>query len=226
MTRLIAIICFLLLLSCRKSKPEFDGVHCFGNCYILTGKIVDTPSNVGLAGVELKFYYRRPGYALLDPTRYLGKTISNSTGEYKFQFDGTNYKGGAGYYYILATKKNYFYDPLNDNEVSVFNLDSNQFNIPFIQNFRLFRPATLVVRFRATTVINFQFLTFVYNYGTPGTGIILNGGRAIDTTVTFRTAGDIRTFVQWDALGNGVRVKKSDTLFTTRGGTILYQVDL
>jgi hypothetical protein len=227
MRTLIVFSIILLLVSCRKSKPEFDGINCSGNCYILTGRVVDTPSNSGLQGVAVKFYYRPSGYTFLgDPTHYLGKTTTNANGEYKFQFDGTKYKTNAGYYRINATKNGYVYDPLNQNDVKIFNLDSNQFNIPLNQDFPLFRPAKLTVRIRAAITINFEFLTFTYSYGNSGTGIILNGKRTIDTTVTFQTAGDVRTFVQWNAGGNGVAIKKNDTLFVTRGGTIQYQINL
>src|SRR6476620_12380823 len=99
MRTLLTITIIVLLTACIKTKQEFDGVNCSGNCYILTGKVVDTPSNAGLQGVELRFYYRPPGYTLIrDPTRYLGKAMTNSNGDYKFQFDGTKYKTGAGYY--------------------------------------------------------------------------------------------------------------------------------
>jgi hypothetical protein len=227
MRTLLTITIVFLLTACRKTKPEFDGVNCSGNCYVLTGKVIDTPSNIGLKGVELKFYYRPPGYALFwDPTRYLGNTTSNSIGEYKFQFDGIKYKTGVGYYKIQASKNGYFYDPLNQNDVKIFYLDSSQFNLPLKQDFALFRPATLTVRFRATTITNFEFLTFSYYYAAPGTGIILNGRRTIDTTITFKTAGDINTIVQWNAAGNGVNIRRSDTLFTTSGGNILYQINL
>ena len=227
MRTLLTITIIVLLTACIKTKQDFDGVNCSGNCYILTGKVIDTPSNAGLQGVELKFYYRPPGYTLIsDPSRYLGKTTTNSNGDYKFQFDGTKYKAGTGFYRIVATKSGYFYDPFNQNDVKIFDLDSSQFNVPFNQDFALFRPAKLAVRFRATTVTNFEFLTFVYHYGTRGTGIILNGRRTIDTTITFQTAGDVGTFVQWDAVGNGVSIRKNDTLFTTRGGTIQYQINL
>lgn len=224
---LILVSLLFLLVACRKSKPEFDGVNCSGNCYILTGKIVDTPSNSSLQGVQLKFYFRPVGYALFwDPTRYLGKTTTDGNGNYKFTFDGTKYKATQGHFIAEATKKGYFYDPMNQNEVANFYLDSAQFNIPFVQNFILFRSATLHVRFQATNVTNFQFLTFMYYYDARGTGIVLNGNRAIDTTVTFQTAGDVRTFVQWDASGNGVSIRRNDTLFTTRGGRIQYQINL
>lgn len=223
---IVAVVVFLLF-ACRKTRPEFNGVDCSGNCYILTGKVVDTPSNSGLEGVELKFYYRPRGYALFsDPTRYLGKTTTNANGEYKFQFDGTKYRSGAGYFRMVATKAGYFYNPNNQNDVATFYLDSSQFNVPYRQNFALFRPAKINVRFKAQTVTNFEFLTFSYHYGTSGMSISFNGRRQIDTTVTFQTAGDIRTFVNWSAIGNGVNIRKNDTLFTTRGGTINYQIDL
>lgn len=223
---LIPITLVLLLNSCRKTTPEFDGINCTGNCYILTGRVVDTPSNEGLQVVELKFFYRPTGYALLtNTTRYLGKTTTNQRGEYKFKFDGTAFKDDGGYYRIQAVKAGYFYGHLNQNDIS-FNLDSTAFNVPFNQDFALYRAAKLTVRFVASTVINFDFLTFSYNYGPFGTGIIFPGGRKIDTTITYQTAGDISSFVQWEATGNNIKIQKKDTLLVASGVTAQYQVIL
>ena len=224
---LIPISFFLLLNSCRKTTPEFDGINCTGNCYILTGRVIDTPSNAGLQGVELKFFYRPPGYALLtNPTRYLGKTTTNQRGEYNFRFDGTGFKEDGGYYKIQAVKAGYFYGNLNQNDIREFDLDSADFNVPFNQDFALYRVAKLTVRFVASTVTSFDFLTFSYNYGPLGTGIIFPGGRKIDTTITYQTAGDISTFVQWGATGSNINIRKKDTLVVARGGTAQYQVVL
>jgi hypothetical protein len=162
----------------------------------------------------------------MDPTRYLGKTTSNEAGEYRFQFDGTNYKSREGYFFMKATRSGYFYDPFGDNTVTNFNLDSSQFNMAVAHDFVLFRPAKLTVRFRAVTITNFQFLTFSYGYGIVETGVILHGGRNMDTTISFNTAGDVHTSVRWSAKGNSVDVQKRDTLFAARGGTVYYQIDL
>jgi hypothetical protein len=115
---------------------------------------------------------------------------------------------------------------LNQNDISEFELDTTYFNMPFNQDFVLFRSAKLAVRFVAATVTNFDFLTFGYAYGANGTGISLSGGRKIDTTITFQTAGDISTIVQWEAKGNGVNISKKDTLIATRGSTFQYKIIL
>ena len=223
---IIPVIFIFLLTACRKTIPEFDGINCTGNCYILTGRVVDTPSTAGLQGVELKFFYRPPGYALLtNPTRYLGKTTTNQKGEYNFKFDGTAFKDNGGYYRIQAEKAGYFYGHLKQNDIS-FDLDSTDFNVPLKQDFALYRAANLTVRFFATTNTNFEFLTFSYNYGPLGTGIIFPGGRKIDTIITYQTAGDISTFVQWETTGNNINIQKRDTLVVARGGTAQYQVVL
>jgi hypothetical protein len=215
----------ILLVGC--DKPGINGGKCSGNCYVLTGKVVDTPSNAGLKGVELKFYHRTSGGWIFDPTTYLGRTSTNADGEYTFQFDGTNYKKGTGYFLLEPIKSGYFYTSPSSDEVKKFYLDSSNFNIPVDQRIRLFRKATMQVRIRPTSGTKFEFLTILYQHGTNATGIALNRNQIVDTTITFQTAGDIHTLVQWSAVGNGVSsVSKKDTLFTTQGGTVQYRIDL
>ena len=106
-----------------------------------------------------------------------------------------------------------FADILHKNRVANFYLDSTLYNTPFVQNFPLFSPATLKARILVSTVTNFQFLTVSFSYGKVGNGIgVFNGGRQIDTTITVKTAGDLRTFIQGDAVGNGVRIQIRDTI--------------
>ncbi|WP_461487235.1 hypothetical protein, partial [Pedobacter sp.] len=173
------------------------------------------------------FYYCRRGYFIFfDPTKYLEKATTDNDGQYRFTFDGTKYRQDRGYYWIEAKKTGYFYDPQNENRVRYFDLDSTKLNNNIVQNFALFEPTTLRVRFKATTVTNFSYLTFSYNYGPSGYGIILNGKRTIDTTISYKTASEIRTFIKWDALGNGVTIKKADTLNLTKNSTTDYLIEL
>jgi hypothetical protein len=180
---------------------------------------LDSASNSGLAGGEIKFYFKDITGTFSSQTTYLGKTITGGDGNYSFKFDGTTFKNVFGYYYAEAFKGELFHDPYYGNRVSVFDLDTSFYNIPFIQNFSLFRPATLKIRIIASSVTNFQFLTVSYDYGKLNNGVVINGGRQIDTTITFKTAGDIRTFVQADANGNGVNLSKKDTVIIPTNNT-------
>ena len=210
----------LFVSSCRKDKyPLFDGVTCSGNCYILTGKLIDSAANTGISGGEIKFYFKDNTGTSSSKKIYLGKATTNANGDYSFKFDGSRFNNVRGYYYAEAFKGDMFFDPIYENQVSVFDLDTSFYNLPFIQNFPLFKPATVKVRVIASTITNFQYLTVSYSYGKMGSGIIFNGGRSIDTTITWKTAGDLRTFIQADAVGNGINIIKKDTVFIQTNNT-------
>lgn len=203
-----------LVTGCRKKNdPLFDGVNCSGNCYILTGTLIDSAAGSGISGATIQFYFHEfRGGTFGAKKIFLGKTTTTTAGRYDFRFDGSRFARQSGWYTAEAYKDDYFHDPVNKNTVSVFDLDSSYYNIPFTQQLPLFRPATLRIRVIASTVTNFQFLTVDYNYGKGGIGVVLNGGRLIDTTLIFKTAGDLRCFLQADARGNGVNISAYDTI--------------
>ncbi len=224
MRTLLSVITFLtttlLINSCRKDKdPLFDGMTCSGNCYILTGKLIDSAVNSVIANGEVKFYFDDITGTFSNKKTYLGRVLTNANGDYTFKFDGSQFNNVSGYYYAEAFKGNLFADLLYPNRVATFNLDTSIYDLPFIQNFPLFRPATIKVRVIAANITNFQYLTISYDYGKVGNGIVFNGGRTIDTTITWKTAGDIRTFVQGDAVGNGVNIQKRDSIIIQTNNT-------
>lgn len=210
-----------LVTGCRKKNdPLFDGVNCSGNCYILTGTLIDSVSGTGISGAKIQFYFHDfRGGTFGTKKILLGKTTTTSAGRYDFRFDGSRFAQLSGWYTAEAYKDDLFNNPLTNNEVAMFDLDSSRYNTPFVQQFSLFRPATLRIRVIARNVTNFQFLTVDYNYGKAGIGVVLNGGRNIDTTLTFITAGDIRNFIQADARGNGVNISTYDTLVIPASST-------
>lgn len=218
----------LVVNSCRKNNDAlFDGVSCSGNCYILTGKLTDTAANSVISGGELKFYFKDITGTFSSKTLYLGRTITDANGNYSFNFNGDRFKNVMGYYYAEAYNGSMFGgDQLYPNRVATFDLDTSFYNVPFVQNFHLFRPATVKVRVVASAVTNFQFLTVDYSYGKVGQGIVFNGGRSIDTTITWKTAGDLRTFVQADAVGNGVNIQRRDTLIVPTNNTSQIEIRL
>lgn len=228
---------FVLIVSCKKATdntPMFDGVNCSGNCFILRGVVTDTPTNKRLNNVEVRFYLGKLTvgqiqWPLPDPDEvyYLGKTYSNNNGEYEFKFNGTGLKYGSSLYYIQATKQGYIYGPTPAHyKVRNFYLDSNNFDIPFVQNFHLFFPATMKVRIKTSTVTNYKFIAFGYSYGNGiGNGINIEGGRQIDTTVTFKTAGGIQSFLMYGIYGNGISIERRDTLLPPVNGVKEYMVN-
>ncbi len=233
MRHLIYIVTLFILTSCKKDKidkPIFDGINCSGNCFILKGVVTDTPSNQTLSNVEVRFYLGQltNGQFPTPPDKlYLGKTLSNANGEYEFKFDGTNFKYGSSLYYIEASKNDYIYGPRPEQQkIKLFYLDSSNFNVPFVQNFNLFRPTTLKVRFRATTITNFNFIAFGYSYGGGlGGGINIDGRRQIDTTVNFTTGGNVQSFIMYGAYGNGVTIERRDTLMLSPNTVTEYLVN-
>jgi len=221
------IVTMLLVNSCRKDiDPVFDGVSCSGSCYILTGKLIDSAINAGIANGEIKFYFNDNTGTFSNSKIYLGRTKTDASGNYTFKFDGSRFNNVRGYYYAEAYKGNMFSDQVYQNRVATFDLDTSFYNTPFTQNFPLFRPAVIKVRVIASTVTNFQFLTVSYSYGKVSNGIIFNGGRTIDTTITWKTAGDLRTFIQGDAVGNGVNIQKRDTVLVPTNNTRQIEIRL
>jgi hypothetical protein len=221
------LLAILFINSCRKDKdPLFDGVNCSGNCYILTGKLIDSAANTGIASGEIKFYFRDNTGTFSNKKIYLGIAVTDANGNYTFKFDGSRFNDVRGYYYAEAFKGNMFSDPLYPNQVATFDLDTSFYNLPFIQNFALFRPAIVKLRVIASSITNFQYLTVSYSYGKVSSGIVFNGGRTIDTTITWKTAGDIRTFIQGDAVGNGVNIQKRDTVVVPTNDTRQIEIRL
>lgn len=215
------IMTIFIFNSCRKNNSAlFDGINCTGNCFILTGKLTDSATNAAISGGEIKFYFKDTRGTFSSKTNFLGKAVTDIMGNYKFKFDGSKFYNIKGYYYAEAFSGNMFGgDLMYPNRVATFDLDTSFYNQPFIQNFPLFRPATVKVRVIASNVTNFQYLTVDYNYGKVGQGIILHGKRSIDTTIIWKTAGDLRTFIQADAVGNGVNIQKRDTLIVPSNST-------
>jgi hypothetical protein len=232
MKHVLTILLFILpLVSCRKNKPLFDGQSCNGSCYILAGKLVEMQTSSPLSNTLLKFYYRPAGYYIFfDPTQYLGNVRTASDGSYSFKFESAGYKSPTGSFRIEGSKQGYIYkymgEEYKDNELLNFHLDSSKINIPQINNLILYRSTTLKFSIKASTITNFQFLTIGYSYGTSGYGAILNGNRIIDTTLTYKTAADIPTYISWDAKGNGVNIEKKDTIVVASGTEQTYQISL
>jgi hypothetical protein len=230
MKQILLIPFFLLtLISCRKDKPLFNGQTCDGDCYILSGKLIEAQTNAPLSNIQLKFYYRPSGYFIFyNPTKYLGNTVTSLDGNYNFKFNSKKFKNPTGYFYIKGEKDGYI-DKNNGTEagnLALFDLDSTKVNVPQLFNLKLFKASILKIKVKAVNNTNYSFLTINYNYGTNGYGPALNGGRPIDTTFVFKTASDIPTYIHWYAMGNGINIEKRDTLTVPSGTEKTYEINL
>ena len=224
LTYSLILTAVIVLTACRKNKhPLFNGRTCPTNCYTLIGKVIDSAANTGLSTAAVKFYFRTSN-VFFSSTTYLGGSNTDAAGNYRFTFEGTGFNDLRGYYYAEVYKGNFFHDPFYGNRVSTFYLDSALYNTEFIQNFSLFRPAYLKLKVIANNVPAMQSLTILYDYGRGGGGIILNGGRAIDTTLTFKTAGDLRTFISAVNFNNGSPISKKDTIFINSNTTRQHEI--
>ncbi len=104
--------------SCRKDKnPLFDGVNCSGNCYVLTGKLIDSAANSGVATGEINFYFNDNTGTFSNKKIFLGRAITDLNGDYTFRFDGSRFNNVRGYYYAEAYKGNMFAEPVYENRV-------------------------------------------------------------------------------------------------------------
>ena len=227
----IILLLIFTFTACRKNTPLFDGQSCSGNCYILTGKLLEAQSNSPLSNTQLKFYFRPTGYFLFfDPTKYLGRVNTASDGSYTFKFDSQDFQNTSGYFRIEGGKRGYIYkymgEEIEDKELLIFYLDSSKINVLQVNNLVLYKTASLKFKIKASTITSFLFLTVTYSYGPGGYGVVLNGNRMIDTTVAFKTAADLPTYVSWDAVGNGVNINRKDTLVVASGTEQTYQINL
>jgi hypothetical protein len=226
---LLRIFYFILLItatSCFKGKePMYDGVTCNSKCFILTGVLLDSAFNKGIANGEVKFFYHHSG-GIFGRTDFIGRVKSDAAGNYRFVMPGNGYPNMFGYFYAEAYKDNMFAGLIYKNQVATYFLDSTDFDKPVVKNLLLFRPATLKLRVIATTVTGFSFLDVDYGYGKGSEIVTINGPRSIDTTFTFKTAGDIRTFISVQAKGNGVNVEKFDTIVIPANNTRQVEIRL
>lgn len=221
------IFCVLFAVSCRKDKgPLFDGSSCDRNCFILTGKLVDSAANAGIPDAEIKFYHwERGSYPNGNLTRYLGRTQTDAAGNYFFQFEGTAFNDG--YFYGEVFHGEYFSD-LNlyeRNKLPAFRLNSTNYNIPYVVNYPLFLPGTVKVRVVLPPQPAPEFVGVSYNYGKVPFPLGPAGWvTQLDTTFSLPTAGNINTYIEVYRKKPGFQDIRYDTVLVPIHGVRTVQV--
>ena len=66
-----------------------------------------------------------------------------------------------------------------------------------------------------------------FSQSAPGTGKIISEGEIqIDTTLIYKTASDMPTYISWSAVGNGVNIQKRDTIIVASCAEKTYEIDI
>lgn len=217
----VTVVAFtLLLLSCKKNEPLFDGVNCDNNCFIISGKIVDTPSVQGIANTEVRLYFNEDrNLTIFRNTKYVGRTFTDANGRYQFRFNGSSLARSAdGYYFVKITHQDHFLDNYLNRLNHSFQLDSSDFNKVTMKDFTMFRNAKLNLRIKGLLRTSDQ-VTISTDHGGLPVGWVLNGGRTIDTTLNLQVGGDIFTRATIDLLSNGVNKRSVDSIKVARSTT-------
>ncbi len=233
MKYLVFFICLgITIASCSKTTGEqlsYAREGCSGQCYLLTGKVTEQQSGAGIAGVELKFYFKPASYNIITNEQLLGSAITNSEGVYGFFLNSAKFRSPLGYFRIDGSKDGYIFknpgDARND-ELLTFRLDSTMINIPVVNNMAFYKSASFTVQVKATAVTNFMFLTIGYDYGTGGFSSVLTGGKAFNQSFNYKTAANVPTLIQWNATGNGINISRKDTIVVPSGTGKTYQIEL
>ena len=227
------LYCFVILfltcfISCRKDKSTPASIPCSGNCYILTGQIIDTPSTNKLSEVEIRLYYYLQVLTPVLGPRLVAKTKTDVDGKYTFKLDGTKFKDDPYGFFFAFTKPGYCYG-VQDDKLNYFDLDSSNFDIPFVQNFALTKTARFKLHLKNGGLNKYDFLTFQYRFRNDnfGGGNLFSVDKQVDTTIAFSTAGDIRTIIYWVVTDKGnILIEKKDTLIIPADTQRDYEISL
>ena len=210
--------------SCKKNTEE-EGIECKGYCFMLKGQLLDTPANNKISGVELKFYYDQLSFFNLFSAKYLGSVITDANGEYIFDFDATNFRDPDYVFVMKYSKPGYFYQPSDYNDLSLFHLVDSNINVPYVQNFTLYKSATLKVHIKVSTFTDFNYLEFRHSYKTSSLYFSHNypGHHPFEVTFTEMTAGDVNTYIKCET---DHVVQVNDSIIIPAGTEQLYEINL
>lgn len=231
----------LLITSCNKAKFDEDYV-CLENCVVFSGKIIDTPFNNNLSGVELKFFYHSlEGSSFLRPPVYLGTKTTGEDGAYNFKFNGEEYLK-QGYFTIEGKKNGYFASPTTAETFETYEsirVNDIQYNTPIVSNISLYKKAVLELKIKSENKLDFE--TFDVYYGTKkwinggpeqkkgySTGFNILFDDRIDTLININIPVGIKSFVQWQGYDylKPLVINKTDSLISQDGEKVLYEIVL
>ena len=193
---------------------KVDVNRCNGDCYNIMGVVKDSLSGTPITNAEIEL-------ASINGANFYsgtyGKGYTNSSGLYNLFYPSkqVDFKD----FYLLITIKapaDYIADEISDLKsisYKIYANDSPKINIPIIRNASFFKNAFLNIRVIKTT--NGKSLNSFYSrFGRFGTNSVSTfpSTNNLDTTYHFETAGDIKSYLNWETKNSsGIINKFSDS---------------
>jgi hypothetical protein len=216
----------VLTIACKKQKgePVHDGKNCLGEkCYILSGQVLNAKDSTPIANASILLYRFFGSHPLVFSKRLLARTVSNDMGVYTIQFDGSGYENidKCGYYvmdnYRLEAYKDLMISEIfpqdKFNPVAEFNLCSENYNTPFVQDLFLYHGAnlSLVVREKSSN----QLLIKQISISSSGkkTVYFAETTPVKEKKIALRVAGNDSCHIKATVEINGALQQQSKTVF-------------
>jgi len=200
MRRILLLTALLTtLFACKKSTIAGD--DCAGNCYIITGTLLDTPFQRPVAGARVTLNH------LTNPANgtWIGirTATTDEAGTYTLRYDLSAAPNG-GTFMVIPYKIGYLDNAVHAGLSQTFGLAPAQANNPVRHDITMYRAAYLKVRLTASALTPFAPLSFRAHYlnhplvSPMQTTRILDPQftSVLDTTLHWTTGGNVRTFLE------------------------------
>ena len=230
----VLLVLLFFISSCKKkNKPQFKGDNCVGNCYRISGSVLDKSTGTPLSSVQLRIYLYRTGYILFGSRQtFLGRIYTNTDGSFNFSFDAKNYKDPRGYFFIEADLDNFLSDEFlapyttNQKQLIEFKLDSTKINKPQKFAINLYQKAILNLNIKANGPTNVSAVAAGIKFNNNKLEKFIRIKGKLDTTLKFTVAGDAKTYVIWRSYDSSVQLNKIDSISIPRGSEKNYSIVL
>ncbi|MBI1223758.1 MAG: hypothetical protein GC192_00860 [Bacteroidetes bacterium] len=213
----------LIVIRCTKD-PMFNG-KCVSGCIIFQGQVFDPNNNVGVKSkIKIKHLVDNQLFISSD---LIGELDTDEEGEFRFSFDGTEYKTSNGLFEFSAYKNGYLTDRKNYDGIFIIpRVDSTAFDVPFLVNIDLKPKATLNIDFNINNNYPISNFIFSYDYGNIPVSYYFNNSLPIDTTYIIDVGGDGYTYINYQYKKNSIDKVVHDSIFIKAGESVVYNVTI
>lgn len=205
LTPMSKIVCIATLIAILTSSCKKDG--CTANCadIHISGQVVDTSTNTGVANMPILVQWNSYSTSILMPDKGPQKITGTRTNkDGYFDLIATVDKGKFGSYYIsietqLSEKylNNYIPQYISQYTATARNL-----------KLTIYPKAKLSIQLVNTQNDTFSFFDLLYSYSPTRIGIASSTWPLSNKTYTVETAANIYTRIDWTKGGNGFGQRK------------------